>query len=352
MLQGLSIATRQHGLAEMYQEPSTTDGASRGNNWANPFSSVLGIRFGGIHNERAHGGGVTRLVTPPLSEGFFHGLSTCFRSGASDSEYPVRDPSCYNPLIATLPVLDEDAIITDQAALHFTIGHEAKRTHPATLTPKHTILTILTEPETPTITSQIVLLEQLLTTQQSLHPVYSQAASGSLPVVVHATNRDTIGSLIHLKRTTLNATNLIILGGSEAHLVAHGLASAKIPVILAPWACEPLFWESRNCLPGPPLTDYLGAQVLIDAGVKVALANYEDRNNHVRNALWEAAWVAGPANDSLALDLVSLNLEEMLGLPKMKDLVVYEGNPFQFGASPALIFESGSVKRCWPGPDE
>ncbi|KAJ4362254.1 hypothetical protein N0V83_010347 [Neocucurbitaria cava] len=222
-------------------------------------------------------------------------------------------------ILCATDILDDNAIVSDQAALHFSIGHDAK---------------------------------QLLTTQKAIHPIYGRASSGSVPVVVHTSNRDTIGSLIHLKRTTLNATNLIVMGGAEAHFVAHGLASADIPVILAPWSCEPLFWESRQCLPGPPLTDQLGAQVLMDAGVKVALSSWEDTNNHVRNAIWEAAWIAGPANESLALDLVSSNLEEMLGLPKMTDFVVFEGSPFQFGASPALIFEGGSARRCWPGPDE
>ena len=70
----------------MRQEPSTTDGLSRGNNLEHPFSSALGIRFGGIHLERAHRSGVTRIITPPLSEGFLHGLSTCFRAGAKNSK--------------------------------------------------------------------------------------------------------------------------------------------------------------------------------------------------------------------------------------------------------------------------
>ena len=208
------------------------------------------------------------------------------------------------------------------------------------------------EPETPTIISQLDLLHQLLTTRKSLHPIYSQAASGSLPLVIHTNNRDTIASLIHLKQTSLSSTNLIILGGSEAHLVARELASSQIPIILAPWSCEPLFWESRQCLPGPPLTDHFGAHILLNAGVKVAVSNFDDTNNHVRNSIWEAAWIAGPGNESLALDLVSRNIEEMLGLPRMRDFVVYEGSPFEFGASPAVIFEGGRVRRCWPGPDE
>ncbi|KAF2489057.1 hypothetical protein BU16DRAFT_472465 [Lophium mytilinum] len=287
---------------------------SRGNDWAQPSSSALGIRFGGIHLERAYLGGLTRIITPPLSESFFHGLSTCFRLGATDYD---------------------NAIISDQAALHFTIGHDAK------------------QPETPTITSQINLLQQLLTTRKSLHSIYSLTASGALPVIVHTDNRDTIGSLIHLKRTTLNVTNLMIMGGSEAHLVAHGLASANIPIILGSWSCVPLFWESRQCLPGPPLTDQLGAQILMDAGVKVALSNWDDTNEQSRANLFLGGCMDCRARKRKP-GARSRECESggMLGLPKMPDMVLYEGTPFEFSASVALVFESGSVRRCWPGPDE
>ncbi|KAI0900121.1 composite domain of metallo-dependent hydrolase [Annulohypoxylon nitens] len=314
MLPGLTVVTRQHGLTEMRQEPSTTDGASAGGDYANPLSSRFGIKFDGIHVGRAYRSGVTRIVTPPLTTGFFHGISTLFRSGAKS-------------------VLDDGAIAEPNAALHFTIGHDAKSS------------------QTPSITSQISKLHDLLTVNKHLHPIYESAAKGEITVVVHTNNKDVIAHMVALKQET--GAHIVIMGGSEAHLVASELAAASVPVIVAPfWGCEPLFWDARNCLPGPPLTDRLGPQVLLDTGVKVGISNWEDTNNHIRNSIWEASWVAGPGNRSLALDLVSKNIEDILQLPRSRDFVVYEGDPFNFGARVALIFEEGKVRSCYPEVDE
>ncbi|KAI2621537.1 composite domain of metallo-dependent hydrolase [Hypomontagnella submonticulosa] len=314
MLPGLTIVTRQHGLTEMRQEPSTTDGLSLGEEYERPLSSRYGIKFDGVHLERAYRSGVTRIVTPPLTTGFFHGISALFRSGATS-------------------VLDDGAIAEPNAALHFTIGHSAK------------------SPRTPSITSQISKLRDLLTVDKHLHPIYESAAGGDTAVVVHTNNKDVIAHMISLKKET-NA-HIVIMGGSEAHLVATQLADVDMPVIVAPfWGCEPLFFDSRNCLPGPPLTDRLGPQVLLDAGVKVGISNWDDTNNHIRNSIWEASWIAGPENQSLALDLVSKNIEDILHLPRSRDFVIYEGDPFNFGARVALIFEEGKVQSCYPDVDE
>ena len=168
--------------------------------------------------------------------------------------------------------------------------------------------------------------------------------------MAHTNNKDVIAHLIALKRET--GAHIVIAGGAEAHLIAPQLAAAQIPIIVAPfWGCEPLFFDGRHCLPGPPLTDMLGPQVLIRHGVKVAISNWDDTNNHVRNSAWEAGWVAGPGNRSLALDLVSRNIEESLMLPRTKDIVVYEGDPFEFGARVAVLFEEARVHSCYPGVD-
>ncbi|KAI2464554.1 composite domain of metallo-dependent hydrolase [Annulohypoxylon bovei var. microspora] len=314
MLPGLTVVTRQHGLIEMRQEPSTSDGASAGEEYEKPLSSRFGIKFDGIHVGRAYRGGVTRIVTPPITDGFFHGISTLFRSGAKS-------------------VLDDGAIAKPSAALHFTIGHDAK------------------SPQTPSITSQISKLRDLLTVDTHLHPIYDSAVKGEIAVVVHTDNKDVIAHMVALKQDT--GAHIVIMGGSEAHLVASELVEADMPVIVAPfWGCEPLFWDGRNCLPGPPLTDRLGPQLLIDAGVKVGISNWGDTNNHIRNSIWEASWVAGPGNRSLALDLVSKNIEDILQLPRSRDFVVYEGDPFNFGTRVALIFEEGKVQSCYPNVDE
>jgi len=142
------------------------------------------------------------------------------------------------------------------------------------------------------------------------------------------------------------------MGGAEAHLVAPELAAAGVPVIMAPfWGCEPLTWESRGCLPGPPLTDALGPTVLFDAGVDVAISNWDITNNHIRNSGWEAGWVAGCGNRTFAVDLVSRNIERILRLEPTTDVIVYEGDPFEFGARVALIIEAGKIRSCYPDPD-
>ena len=205
--------------------------------------------------------------------------------------------------------------------------------------------------KTPSISSQISTLRDLLTIDKHTHPVYSKAAGGDIPIMIHTNNRDIITQIIALKEEI--GAHFVIMGGAEAHLVAAALSHANIPVIVAPfWGCEPLTWESRDCLPGPPLADRFGTQVLIDSGVKVAISNWDETNNHIRNSAWEAGWVAGPGNHSLPLDLVSKNVEDILRVSPTSDIVVYEGNPFEFGARVALMFEEGRVQDCYPDVDE
>lgn len=50
------------------------------------------------------------------------------------------------------------------------------------------------------------------------------------------------------------------------------------------------------------------------------------------------------------MDLVSKNVEEILGLDKSEEIVVYEGNPLEYGASVVLTVDlrKGVVTECWP----
>lgn len=82
--------TRQHGLVEIRQEPSATDGASRGEAYAKPLESRFGIKFDGVHLRRAYQSGITRIVTPPITTGFLHGISTRFRAGAQSGKSNTR----------------------------------------------------------------------------------------------------------------------------------------------------------------------------------------------------------------------------------------------------------------------
>lgn len=74
----------------------------------------------------------------------------------------------------------------------------------------------------------------------------------------------------------------------------------------------------------------------------------------------EAGWAAKYAhiNQEDSVRLVTSNVESILGLDKSKDLVVFEGNPLNYGASVVLSFhadgETGKleVATCFPKEDE
>lgn len=69
----------------------------------------------------------------------------------------------------------------------------------------------------------------------------------------------------------------------------------------------------------------------------------------------EAAWAAKYAglSEKEMARLVTTNVEDILGLKKSKDIVLWEGNPFQYGGAVALSFHENQhgkleVSACWP----
>lgn len=76
-------------------------------------------------------------------------------------------------------------------------------------------------------------------------------------------------------------------------------------------------------------------------------------DSRIQSLALEASWAAKYAglSEHDALRLVSTNVEEILGLEKSGDVVVWAGNPLQFG-TPVLSFQEQSGKlavgSCWP----
>lgn len=168
-----------------------------------------------------------------------------------------------------------------------------------------------------------------------------------MPVVVHTDNKDIIAQMIKLKRDT--GAHIIIMGGAEAHLVAEDLATSEIPVILTSGWCHPFTWDERRCLVGPPITELGTADVLLQAGVLLGMGNWDYRQGHVEDILWEASWTFGGKNPKVAMDMVTRNVDKMFGLDgSTKDVVIHEGNPLDLGSRIALVLEAGAVQRCWP----
>lgn len=72
----------------------------------------------------------------------------------------------------------------------------------------------------------------------------------------------------------------------------------------------------------------------------------------IQNLLLEASWAAQYAglSDEEAIGLVTTQFEEILGLHRSADLVIYEGNPLQLGARVVLAIDGDhhDVVDCWP----
>ncbi|KAJ0272270.1 hypothetical protein COL940_010552 [Colletotrichum noveboracense] len=327
---GLVAFGNNIGILDISSEPSTGDGSPgrKGNalkERKDLHFAKYGVHFGGRGFGRARLGGVTKAVTAPIFGG---GLL----QGVSVGLWTAENAT-----------LIGDGIWKDEVALHVAIGQEAK-----------------VGDDTPTISSGVERLRQVIEEGQavSVQPssAYARAAKGALPVVVYT---DDISQIILLKRD-FPAVNFVIYGGHGAPLIARDLAEAKIPVILTGNRGAPDKWEKKNSFAGPPLSPS-PAQVLIDAGVLVALAVRGDSKVH--GLAQEAQWAAKFAglSEKEAIKLVSTNFNKILGLEKYRkgdspagnkysrDFVVWEGNPLRGEGSVVLsVQDDGKIGDCWP----
>lgn len=159
--------------------------------------------------------------------------------------------------------------------------------------------------------------------------------------------------------------------------LAEEIAKAKIPLIFTATRPGPDSWTKKDSPPGPPL-GRSPADILSEAGVFYAVAINTDGgksrlslslpcprhtrspwlcpaderfdftptgppgDSRIQSLALEASWAAKYAglSDREALRLVSSNVEEILGLERSGDVVVWEGNPLQFG-TPVLAFQAG-----------
>ncbi|EQB50733.1 hypothetical protein CGLO_09796 [Colletotrichum gloeosporioides Cg-14] len=326
---GLVAFGNNIGILDISSEPSTGDGSpGRKGNALNERKDLhfakYGVHFGGRGFGRARLGGVTKAVTAPIfGGGLLQGVSVGLRTAENAT------------------VLG-GGIWKDEVALHVAIGQEAKGD------------------DTPTISSGVERLRQVIEEGQAVSAQpsssYARAANGSLPVVVYT---DDISQIVLLKRD-FPSVNFVIYGGHGAPLIARDLAEAKIPVILTGNRGAPDKWEKKNSFAGPPLSPS-PAQVLIDAGVLVALAVRGDSKVH--GLAQEAQWAAKFAglSEKEAIKLVSTNFNKILGLKEFSkegrpietkfsgDFVIWEGNPLRGEGSVVLsVQDDGKIGDCWP----
>ncbi|KAJ1026294.1 hypothetical protein NDA16_002381 [Ustilago loliicola] len=283
--------------------------------------AVDGLQWGGHDLVRARASGVTKAIVFPQSDTFFSGLSVKFDTGAKN-------------------VLDAGAVEVEEVAAHITLTHNGAGG--------------------PSISEQIGLLRQLLTTGQDSdaktvtgsNDVWRRVAAGELPLVVTALRADHISQVLRLV-DAFPSVKLVISGAAEGHLVADELAKRNVGVLLIPQTWPRTFDELRG-LSGPPLTRETTLSSLLKAGVKVGLKIEEGWM--AANLLWDATRAALETNGLVSKDqiveLVSSGIDDVLQIRKDGDLegegeeefVVYDRDPFEYGAKVLALHSKRGVE--------
>ncbi|KAK1984803.1 hypothetical protein LZ30DRAFT_585391 [Colletotrichum cereale] len=326
VLPGLTAVTASLGMVEIATEESTGDGSADPKKDGNDPESLdfakYGVQLEGKAFSRARIGGVTRAITPPLSDegGFVNGVSVGI-------------------LTRTGRTLLDGGVFRPEVALHVTIDDKAKTS-------------------VGTISTAVKKLRKILVDGKGKHneTTFGEVASGKLPLIINANNHWDIQQIINIKKDFPDV-NIVIQGGAEAPLVALELAESQIPVILTETRPAPASFRHRDAVVGPPLTPSV-ARILGEAGVYFAVAIVSDlmpADYRIHDLALEAAWAAKYANlgNKEAVRLVSSNVEDILSLPRSSDIVVWEDSPLEFGGTVALSFEADKngeleVAACWP----
>ncbi|CAG8494493.1 17429_t:CDS:10 [Gigaspora margarita] len=326
VLPGFIGVTPSLGLSEIDSEPSTTDGivtaVSNPNDAEKIIYAIDGLKLGGKHLEVAYKAGILTAVTAPLSsKGVFIGVSMAFETDGN-SDY------------------DPNSIVKEHVALHAQIGAEFKY------------------PTIPTVSGQIALIRKTLLKNLKQDNIFGRAASGDIPLVIRTHSKDEIASLIRLKIQIENNggnLNLVILGGTEAHMLAAELAKHKIPVILIPPRPTPKLWTAQHALTGAPITNTTGIDILHANKVIVGMGVIE--TGLERNLIWDAGWASinskGGISEKDSFGFISWNLEEIFGLNRrnrrlmkgnIANFIAYDGNPFDMNTRVKIVAGGGKSK--------
>ena len=164
--------------------------------------------------------------------------------------------------------------------------------------------------------------------------------NGNTPVIVAINRASDIEVLIELVDDY--GLKAIILGGTEAWMLADELAAAKIAVIISPTSNLPGNFDSLNARFG-------AASILLDAGVSVAIGDGETHN--ARNITQEAGNAVAHGLDwDAALRAITLTPAEIYGVDatsgsleagKAADVVIWPGDPLELTHYPEQVFIKG-----------
>lgn len=175
---------------------------------------------------------------------------------------------------------------------------------------------------------------------QALQPVIA----GSTPLLVDVHRASDIETLIALvDEFQLSA---IIVGGSEAWTLAKEIAAADIAVILSATHNLPGNFDQLNVRRG-------AANILLNAGVVVALSDSDSRTHNARNVTQTAGNAVADGLDwDTALRAITLTPAQIYGVGdlvgsievgKAADLVVWPADPFELSSFADQVLINGKV---------
>ncbi len=166
--------------------------------------------------------------------------------------------------------------------------------------------------------------------------------SGTTPLLVNINRASDIEALTRL--ITEYRIAAIIVGGAEAWMLADEIAAANISVILSPAYNLPGNFDSINARRG-------AAGILIDAGVRVALADSQSQTHNARNITQSAG---NAVRDGLAWDAalraITLAPAEIFGMGtyagsievgKAADIVIWPADPLELTSFPDQVLING-----------
>ncbi|KAF4871764.1 hypothetical protein CGCSCA1_v009182 [Colletotrichum siamense] len=324
------------GLNYIETESVTDNGADGGR-----FSrGVDGLALDTEKLHVAHRYGVTRAISAPKFAGIatHHGTSAGFLTGAET-------------------VLDSGAVFARDAALHYTLDLSAKRGVDGISSMSAAIGDLrdkLLRAVASLASEKPINFEEKLSEASFLRAVIQ----GKMALAVTVHSADTIAALLDVKASiedTIKEANpggrhlrLVVVGGAEAHLVAEQLASAGVGVILAPSQSFAVSWDQRRALTGAPLTNGTAIDVLVNSGVLTAIGLEEDWLIRDLGLLAGVAYANGGRriNETAALDLISRNIYDMLGLANQErdHFMISSGNPLEIGSRVKAV---GNGQKCW-----
>lgn len=166
--------------------------------------------------------------------------------------------------------------------------------------------------------------------------------AGRTPLLVNVDRASDIEILIGLAREyDLKA---IIVGGSEAWLLADELATAGIAVILSPTGNLPVNFDSINARRG-------AANILDAAGVRIAFTESRDYAHNARNITQSAGNAVGDGLSwDAALRAITRTPAEIYGVGdavgsievgKAADVVIWPADPFELTTYPEQVLING-----------